>query len=609
MSERTSFEVEFPYSARNGVNVVERLEEIQAPLSEEMSVERRAEIALFARGLFEGKAEGLDAGVPRDLEALHQSETKTFRQSFYLGYFSTERGQADLAALGLPVDADESTITETLSDVAGMTERLSAKARKQIAHRSVSWHKAMLAELLTQPPQVDATFEDFTEVEVNYNPDALLTKIEDLRKYRDFYNQLRRQLREAGTYDLTKRILLDVHIGRVNHILTEMYPVALSLARQLQQSPESDDVEAWSDRLAEVAPFISNIYNGDNAEDIEVQEQELARRFDYVRNGVVQEDKLTSLGSRMEAFLDEQSVGTQQDQEGLIEPSLLAELDAIEWNAGQLKTFLETVLQEWGLLSEEQADWSSVDDREGFAADGLYQVVVTPEKKNLMVVSAKRVLFVPEDFLRSLTGVYPAGALPVAAHELTHVLQSFADYELGKILPLAKIKGRRFITGREAGGLHQERVMQEIYFGRRRPTNPHYARALEVKLAGGTQMEVVRAFYDSYASMTELPDEKARTAARQLAADRALRLYREAGYNTQPLDYIEQGLILEELRDLPPEQINAFVIGGSSFNLQDASLLRRAGILELPDIEHSPAHDVLRVFFEQGFASQENQVQ
>lgn len=608
MNERSDQTPEFLFSARNGAHVQACIETILNSSEVERTEAEKTELTQFAEGLFEGSYQDLEAGVSQNLEAIHTTETKTHRQSYYLDYFLTEKGKADLALLGLPQDASEEVIVQTLTDVSYISGRLETKTRKQISHRSVSWHKHTLAEHLLDDPTEEAGFEAYRKVEVNYNPDKLLGKIDELRRYRRFYGRLKRQLRGGDQTDGSvdaKQALLAVYTGRVNHLLTEMYPVALSLAQQLQRSTPSDQIDLWINRLSSVAPFIAEVYD---AVDATEREQTLARRFDFIRNGVADSGGLTPLSDEIRTFLGKEQ--STQTLEGLIPPDVLAEMDATTWDAEQLKGFLEAVLEDWGKLSAEQVSWDVVDKREGFAPDGLYQVIISPKKNNLEVLSAKRVMVVPDKFKRTLTSAYPAGALPVSAHELAHVLQSFADRELGKAIPLAKIKGRRFATLREAGGLYQEQVMQAVYFGRTRPTNPHYARALEAKLSGANNMQVVRAFYDSYVDTLDSPDEEALQVARQLAVDRAMRLYREAGYNTQPLDYIEQGLIANELLDLPHDQINSLIIGGSSFNLHDSALLHRVGLLEIPTtLEHDPVHDVMKVFFEQSFAPSTEQVQ
>lgn len=145
----------------------------------------------------------------------------------------------------------------------------------------------------------------------------------------------------------------------------------------------------------------------------------------------------------------------------MLPPEIVERLNNTVWQAAELKDFLKTMLEEWGLLSSYEADWDAAKERSGSAEDGKWQVVFTPTGDTLSTNGAKKILFVSEKFRRSLTQVGPpAGALPVAAHELMHVLQNENDEIVAQQIPLAKIKGRRYLTAREMGGIYEERRVQ-----------------------------------------------------------------------------------------------------------------------------------------------------
>jgi hypothetical protein len=172
-------------------------------------------------------------------------------------------------------------------------------------------------------------------------------------------------------------------------------------------------------------------------------------------------------------------------------------------------------------------------------------------------------------------------------------LQAIIDRQIGDTIPLARIKGRHALALREGAGANQERVIQSEYFGREGSASTHYLRALQAKLDGEDVVGVARAFLDSYREdFPNVPIDKAAS----VSADRALRLYRNGGYNSQPLDYIEQGLIAAELDKLDPEVARRFILGAGSFNVKDLATLAKIGLFKLPDVEFSPAHDVMRVF-------------
>jgi hypothetical protein len=201
--------------------------------------------------------------------------------------------------------------------------------------------------------------------------------------------------------------------------------------------------------------------------------------------------------------------------------------------------------------------------------------------------------------MRPLVGANPTGALPLVAHELGHVLQGFADYELGEQIPLAKIKGRRYRILREAGGVYQERVINRDYLGNDRQANLHYLQAYIAKREGKNRLEVARVFYESTTAGRTLTSQEIE-AARTFAVSRTARLYRYGGHNSQVLDYVEQSIVCDILMQrLMPEQVDAFLLGSTSFSLEDSALLHCYGLLVLPmKAPFSPAHDVMRIFLD-----------
>ncbi len=84
------------------------------------------------------------------------------------------------------------------------------------------------------------------------------------------------------------------------------------------------------------------------------------------------------------------------------------------------------------------------------------------------------------------------------------------------------------------------------------------------------------------------------------AGKNILRLSRSGGHSSQPLDYIEQELILRGLEGLPEGQVMAIAMAGGSFSLGDSAALHRVGLLDLPkSVPQRPAQDVLRIYRDQ----------
>ncbi|MFI5275576.1 MAG: hypothetical protein ACHQT5_02005, partial [Candidatus Saccharimonadales bacterium] len=272
-----------------------------------------------------------------------------------------------------------------------------------------------------------------------------------------------------------------------------------------------------------------------------------------------------------------------------LDPEIVEFMRTTRWNAGQMKEFCENVLSSWSFLSEHQTDWEAIGKRSGFAEDDKWQVIVSPKVSALSVNGKKKTVTVPEDFNRTLIQISAAGVLPGAAHELSHVWQNEFSYQLAEQIPLAGIKGKRYVTGYEMGGIEQEREVHTMV-GQIRPTNVTYLRALQAKLHGANQTEAARAFAE--AKGDEITEHSA-----QIAGSGVLRLYRNGGHDSQALDYIEQELMLRSLSSLSPGEVRAVAIAGGSLSLRDAATLHRFGLLELPrEIHVQPAQDVMELF-------------
>lgn len=605
----------WPYSERNGVGAEADIARLFADPESPLSPEDKAAARDFASGLFSGRVGEIVCGAstvtdengesrPISLKEVDKKSVLTSEQTFYLGYFTRPEGQQDRGALQL--DPTGESIQAQLCDIERTTAHADAKNRKQIAKRSLDWYKAGLAEELKRDPSEDTQFVDEPKLSVNYAPDKLLGKIADLQAYRHFYREIKGTVKAERPVPLqqAKSLLLDLHIARVNNMVASLYSHAITLEDQLRLGPSNEKTVQYKVQLEQTLPLLRHLFTleeGEAARDLENLTGGLVRRLDLVRNGAAWRggpnasavsEELESLAHSLEAEKGTaETVGTPQ-----LPLELIEYMDTTHWHAAELKDFNEALLAEWGLLSEHATDWQEVDDRDGRAPDGRWQVIVTPRKDSLSVDSIKKVVFVPEKFDRNLSQVGPpAGALPVTAHELTHVLQAEYDNVLSKQVPLADIKGRRAVTMREMGGLYQERLFQQT-LGRQRGVNLHYLRAFQVKEGGGNKLEATRASYESQKAGREL-DEAADKALRISAADRTLRLYRHNGNDSQALDYAEQELIMQALGSHNTEEIAALTVAGGSFALSDSVKLHQFGLLELPqNIPHTPTEDVLRIF-------------
>jgi hypothetical protein len=593
----------WPYSERNGATASEDMATLLASPEQVLDETERAEAARFAWALYEGAYDDLSCESLRTLDQVRDISTDNTSEVFYCAYFQTASGQGDLCDLGLPPDATQEEISFLLYNIPRMQAIVDAKTRKEISARSTEWYRDMLAARLQAAPEHDASWPEIEPAIVTYEPDKLMDKFADLQAYRHFYRQVWRNLKDKPQTPLLRAqsALLEVYVAWVNNRVADLYPLVWELAMQLDRSQPTEHTAQWEAQLRLVAPLVMRIFS----EQQEGREQataeyfdRFAHRLDLVRNGAAR--SRSSFSPVYTELLD--LADTVGGVEGIVSPENiqfteeeLAVMDKTVWAAEDLQQFNEALLEERNLLSEHKADWQTVQRRDGPAPDRKWQVVVTPKKKTLSVDGAKLVMWVPQKFKRTLTQEMPAGGLPLSAHEQSHVWQTEFDGQVAEQIPIAQLKGRRYVTSREMGGIDQERVVQAA-FGRTRATNAHYLRALLVKESGGTITEVARAFYESYLAGKKL-EGNAEKEARDTAADRVLRLYRHGGHDSQPLDYLEQDLLVNTLSSLDKERRQAVIIAGGSLSWNDAAKLHRVGLFELPDRVHiDPATEVLRLF-------------
>ncbi|HKX23946.1 MAG TPA: hypothetical protein VJM46_01800 [Candidatus Saccharimonadales bacterium] len=565
--------------------------------------ESQLELAFeFADGLFAGHVDSAHVAVDLTFGEVQAAHVLAQKLTFYLEYFTeTEEGRADAVALGLTSQSVEQ-LALTLLDVERTrpTDEL-----KQASERSSNWSRGLLVDQLSRPNVDDLPV--VSRLTVNYEPTRLLAKAEAVAAYREFFAEVLRGLGGEPDERLAdaKRALIHVYAGRLDAMAAvDIYPGLLSLEEQLTRSNPSEQVAQWEATLSRLAPALGRIHSLEGDERKAARET-YAKHLDAIRQGApleIDEVNEQEAGLFVQQALAElsESVQIERAASESAPTDLARELEGVTWDAEQIKQLVEAVLREWGVLSDQAVTWQEVDDREGFAPDEKFQVIVTPRRKNMSVDSTRRIVNIPEDTVRPLIGLYPAGALPLVAHELSHVLQAYADYELGQQIPLARIKGRRYRILREAGGAYQEKVLCRDYLGLVREPNLHYLVAYAAKVNGGNRLQVARAFYESLVEGKDLAEDELQ-AARELAVNRSARLYRYGGHSSQALDYVEQSVVCGVLMErLSPEQVDAFLLGSASFSLEDSALLHRFGLLTLPaTAAYSPAHDVMRVFDEQ----------
>lgn len=593
----------WPYTERNGVNASDDVESLLRDPEIYLDEEEKAAVYAFADGLYKGQfshdfhVEPLSAVEPvRNLQEIDNTSTIASRQSFYTDYFKTESAKADVATLGLDLDSEVS-IRDQLYQLVLDPGSTVPKVRKEIAARSLNWYKQELASRLQQPKDNDASQPDAEVVSVDFNPDKFFKKFNELRAYRSFYRQVSRSLKdvEPSAQNDAMLTVLNIYFARVNALVADLYPRMYDLDQQVAHMPVTNEkINGWRYQLLRAVPIVADVRKQVEA-DREAQVSGHLRRLDLLRFGAAQwegEANYLPISHEVDQLAAELTETPQAEEfEGAahLGDEVLEYMRDTRWGAAEMKRFCEAVLSKWEILSEHQADWNEVNERSGYAEDDKWQVVISPKVTSLSVNGKKKTVTVPEKYDRSLSQVTKAGALPGAAHELSHIWQHEYSFELAKVIPLANIKGKRYVTGFEMGGVQQEREFHTM-IGQTHPTNTTYLRALQAKIAGGNQTQAARAFAEAMGDT--LTPQIAKTAGED-----SLRVSRAGGYSSQPLDYIEQELLLRSMSDFTAGQIRAVAIAGGTFSIRDAAALHRYGLIELPrTISVQPAEDVMAVF-------------
>lgn len=581
-----------PFSERDSVFADESIGRLSSSPEVQASGVEVIELQKLASRLYEGPER--PDGSQQSLEAVNEISIEAASKTFYLDYFHTNDGRAELARLGITSGSGSMDSMATLCIGVAQGTALSPKDRRELATASRDWYLDTLTQnLLSNTP--DELWQDSSTFIVNFEPDKLLTKFEALQQFRAYYRTVSRELREGSTDpDGTQRQLLAIYASKVNSMVAGLYPNVLGLAKQLSMSPETERTKDWQVRLFAAAPTIRHLYGAETKENTERQD-DLLRRLDMIRNGTEATNTHTfSAISAADRILAEEidSITEESVAAGIekLPQEVIAELEAQTWTSTELRRLLETALATWGLLSGEIAGEDEVDGRHGAASDNGWQILVSSKVKSLSVNGVKRVMKVPKSF-----GQDGVKSLAVGAHELTHVLQCESDIETAKSVPLARIKGRRVQAGREMGGIYEERRVYAMC-GQSRPVSTAYLRALQVKEAGGNQLDGAKAYLQ--ATMNGAPLTPEATKKAQIASDRMLRLYRQGGYDSQALDYLEQELLLRSMSNLPQSDVRAIASSAMSFSLKDAATLHDLGLLQLPKAEQvrTPAEDVVQIY-------------
>lgn len=600
----------WPYSERGGSDSAQHLESLHQPPEYPLSEVEREAALVFGRGLVLGQVESLEVRTGMSLEAVNKMTFMGSERTLYPDYFQTEAGKQDAAELGVEPSSPRE-LAEALLDVPPLINRVGEKGIAAIANRNKRWYQEQLMSRLADEPTQDVQYQEPESVIVQLHPERFLERLENLQAYRDFYRAVQQQLShqyDAPHLHQAKRTLLHIHQAKVNTMTAQMYTHAVNLFRQLDRPAADEQEREYQRRLVACVPFLKEVQLAEaeeRAERLQDLSERLAPRMDRIRFGVDldEEGHFSPVSHELRVLVAELEDHTPEAPRATLPADVLAEMKTTRWQAPVFKDFIETLLARLDLLSAETVDAATARQRQGRAADDKWQVVITPDFDALTVHSPEGVVYVPESFDRKLLQFGPSGALPVAGHELTHVLQFEHNRRLSAQLPIIDIKGRRSATLTEMGGILYERELFE-HAGLVRPSNPHYLRALEAKLNGGNAVQVARAYLDSSVGHQQLSESDLKK--RRLTAVRSSRRHYRGGYETQALDYLEQELIMRSLSAYDESFRSTVAQAAAGLSLADIAALHAVDLWHLPPTpEVNPAEEVLKVYLE-SFRRHEN---
>lgn len=572
------------YPHRQGVRLDGALETLQKPPLIELTDEERGRVLQVEATLTH--AEDLNKELMvitptsvRGVERIWRKEINSTK--FFLDYMLTEEGLRHIKEVF--GDEPELITLEEMKDFL-YTREFSGRSTKQLDKLSGAGRgyaeERMVHQFVAGGFASTYEVEDPHAVTIIRNPGVLVQKTKEYRDLKNYLRAYERIIKENHSNEgLALQAITKMHKRRVNELIAGLYDEASHFLLQANHNPSPENVRLAhqiSESLA--AP---TLISGPR------RFRQLAR-LDRFMNGAGEWQKrnMTPISKEVEDLVEkmwQKGEGGQlatyryKGQEELLERSI----DAVT-----MQTWLKQVLgsNEYALLSK-VSDQEYKSDREVRAQDDKWQVVISEKAASLAINSKQGVMKVPARFNRKLASRAPAGAIPVADHEVVHVIQHENKKRLGFSLTEQVGMDRSDVIS-EAGGILWEQEAQERLFGNARTVNPQYYAAAREKLQGGSLKDCAKGFFDSAMRMNPGSD---RLEAMKLAVNRAMRLFRNGGdytdisgylTNSQPLVYVEQELLTRSLIEHNLEKL--LLING--INIEMLSQLHQVGLLSLDSI-------------------------
>ncbi|MBI4100937.1 hypothetical protein HY441_00495 [Candidatus Microgenomates bacterium] len=549
----------------------------------QLTTKQRLTILTFERLLYETKIDGEQFPHTREYIEAHGEvprleevwRIKTDTATFWPRFFMTEDGRGLLAdELGENVTfTDEGAVKTWLASYPW--QATDKEIFEKLAGRSNDYVQQSVVKQFERRKFRSVKGIDLPEpVVICRDPEQLLAKLRGLRILRSYYKAVGQDLKPPAdsAERRAQQVLVDIYAHRVNELIAELAPEAFDVGQQLVRSDNG-----------RLRPLAREIFRYLPVSLVDKRRGKHIQMYDRFRNGanlVSQDDvNLVTVISQATAELGDNPVVEQSRRSCYFESIPTETLEAIKIKAPEFVEWAKQLLAAYGLLS---SDPDESMDRNHRASDGKWQVVISDKRTALYLEPQRGMLEVPATMDRDIIK-----AAITLCHEIAHVVQHENKSRWLGLALTEQIGGDRYVVISEAGGIMWERAAKLWLFGLDRPVRGHYLQAVRAKLAGGSFLGCMKAYFDS--SIRAEPRGKLKAKAKR-AFSSTSRLFSYGGKfvepgqlaNSQPLNYLEQEVIA---RSLPSNQHNLLLLIGLS--PQSLSQLQQAGLIRIDELINS----------------------
>ena len=573
MSEQVQSEERSIFSPRSAEMVEQALDSLSRPPEKLLSVEQREVVLGFESDLFDGvyRQGGVEftAGLEKNLQEINEgSSYMSHARGICVDFLDQADADVYFRDLGIELGEDESAEDRflKLQETAFTVDKT---LLRKLATKSLVWARKNTTDALVAGNPVPVLHK----TKVFDSPTEITSRLSNLGQYRAFLLDVRRDIRDRLDEDESDSLedISNIYLKVINGSLASTYPDALTLWKQA----EATDDENTKQSLLLAWPGIEKASS---------LSQEGTRRYlvglDRIRNGATlnESGQMSAVTDSLKALVArEQNVNEVlgDDITAIFSKEEVEKLSGIKLDAKGMQLFCENILSQFGKLSSEPAS-TYEPGRKKRASDNKWQVVIDEGASDTMEVEGKSgVLKIPRNFYRSLTRQNPPiGVISGAGHEILHMFQiDNIESNTGSLKITKTLRGRSSLTLREAGGIEIEQRIQRAMFGQRRGYNAYYMKALQGIEEGDSTEDVIQDLYEEYARTSkDSPDDAARSAYNNVQ-----RLTRKGGFDSQALNYLQAGLIIDQASGLDTDMHDKIFAEGA-YDLPDMVSLHAYGL-------------------------------